>query len=258
MCALISFFLSRRSRFLPGRSFSCMNHFRRTVLEHTVNNHCIYHESATCFEHKKSIKRNLKQLWQETSSIKCDYLVAYKRRYLRGNVYYRRVQTGEIMCHSVLSTDLLRRLCTPMSIELCISEVESMKHIFKYAHKGSDRVGMEIMIAWGKERNSIYFQKPCSNWRDTALLVFAKYFFIGSGVKLIVTNVVHHSSTDRWKMLIESRLIANFKEEQQKAEPDTSRDESTKLMALFYANVRLPNDRHLTYSAFPKYSQWNK
>ena len=43
------------------------------------------------------------------------------------------------------SPDLLRKFCTHMNVELCISRVGSINSLFKYVCKGSDRVTVEIV-----------------------------------------------------------------------------------------------------------------
>ena len=42
-------------------------------------------------------------------------------------------------------SDLLRKFRTHMNVELCISGVGSIKYLFKYVCKGSDRATVEIV-----------------------------------------------------------------------------------------------------------------
>ena len=43
------------------------------------------------------------------------------------------------------SPDLLRKFRTHMNFELCISRVRSIKYLFNYVKKGSDRVTVEML-----------------------------------------------------------------------------------------------------------------
>ena len=51
------------------------------------------------------------------------------------------------------SPDFLRKFRTHMNVELRISRVGSIKYLFKYVFKGSDRVTVEIVGAPKNEQN---------------------------------------------------------------------------------------------------------
>ena len=130
-----------------------MPQLRGTDLKHMIHKPCNVHASALCLKEGKCSKRFPKPFRPETCSIHSDYYMTYKKRSREDSDEVEQVSAGKGPSSSKFrlddswavqySPDLLRKFRTHMNVELCISKLGSIKYLFKYFRKGSDRVAVE-------------------------------------------------------------------------------------------------------------------
>ncbi len=130
-------------------------HLRFAVIKHLIHRPCTEDGKARCLRDVKCSKLFPKSFRKETGSIEGDYYISYRRRSpsqdgetatIRGVFPGKRMQFIDIDNSWLVphSPELIRKFNCHMNAELCISKVGSIKYLFKYVCKGSDRVNVEV------------------------------------------------------------------------------------------------------------------
>ncbi len=246
-----------------------MPHIRCTVLKHMIHRPCDAHTSASCFRDGQCSKRFPKPFRSETGSVEGDYYVNYKRRSPKDGGEMEEVCVGKGVDASMLtldnscvvpySPDLLRKFRTHLNVEFCISKVGSIKYLFKYVCKGSDRVTVEVRTFQPDEAH------PGNPRQVPTIDEIQQYqharYISASEVAWILFSfpmVEHQPPVERLEVHIEGHHIIYFQECEHNKAVDTGKANSTKLMTWLQANESFSNARNIPYVDFPKYFRWNK
>ncbi len=129
----------------------------------------------------------------------------------------------------------------PSKVELCVSRVGGIKHLFKCICEDRDRVSMEIVEETGQnneiEQFKVARQMSASKaaWRILAFDIVDKDTPVRH---LEVHTEGHHTVLFREGEELSAAL----------------REPQTKLAKSFKANTKYPGDNHLRYDDFPRFS----
>ena len=140
-------------------------HLRELVLKHMVHDPCNANPQPRCMREGRCSKNFPKPFRSETASVEGDYYVSYMRRSPEnGGEWEGRIKKSKVTGTTKIildnswvvphSPDLLRKFRTHMIVEHSISRVGSIKYLFKYVCKGSDRVTVEI-VGGSKDEQSL-------------------------------------------------------------------------------------------------------
>ena len=141
-----------------------------------------------------------------------------------------------------------------MNVELCILNVGSIKCLFKYVRKGSDRAIVEIKAIQGKN-GSQKTSKKLPTVDEIHQYQYTRYFSASEGAWRLfsIPTVEHHPIMERSEAHLEGCQIVKFEEVQHEKAAEKGKEKSTKLIASFHANEQIPNARHILYFDFAKY-----
>lgn len=155
------------------------------------------------------------------------------------------------------SPDLMRRFRTHIYVKLFISIVGSIKYLFKYVCKGSDRVIMEMVGApkcncEGNTSEKVPTIDKIHGYRDARCI---SAFEAAWGCFL---RFEHEPTVERLEVHLGGHHIVYFQEGEHEKPKAAGSQKSTELLAWFSEDQKFPNARHIRYIGFPKYFRWDK
>ena len=228
-------------------------HLREFVVKHMIHAPCSNHPDSRCMREGQYSKTLPKPFRSVTASIEGVNYVSYRRlspeeggesevRTKKSNVSgicKVAIDNSKVVPYSL---DLLRKFCTQMNVELCISRVGSIKYLFKYVCKGSERVKVEIEGAPTDGKNESISKGVITidgirHYQD------ARYVSASEAPwRLISFPIVEHeSSVEQLEIHLKSDRTVYYKEGEHENAKTLGKEKSTRLTAYFAANQKFKN-----------------
>ncbi|XP_010677941.1 uncharacterized protein LOC104893524 [Beta vulgaris subsp. vulgaris] len=217
----------------------------KRVLKHMIHNPCgIHNRDSSCMK-QGSCKKGFPKSFNDATMQGNDSYPLYRRRQDRPPIPLRQ--------HSRINVDnrwvvpynpfLLQKYDCHINVEIC-SSIKCVKYLYKYIHKGSDRVSMEV-----KNGDEIA-QYVDARWICAPEAFWKIYKFPLTRMCPAIDRLQVHLPNMHQVRFEGNNLISDILED--------PRNSKTMLTQLFKMNETDPGARRYLYREFPEHYRWLK
>ncbi len=223
-------------------------YLQELVLKHMIHDPCNANPAARSMREGRSSQSFPKPFRSETASVEGDYYVSYRRWSTEEGVNSRFILKKSKVTGTVKMIldnswvvpylrELLPKFRTHMKVELCISRVGSIKYLFNYVCKGSDRLTVEIVGA-PKNKQNENTSEGVPTINEIRHYQDARYISASEVAWRLFSflMVEHEPSVERLEFHLEVHHIVYYKEGEHENAKTVGKKKSTKLIAYFFAN----------------------
>ena len=226
---------------------------RDRVLKHMIHRPCTEDAGAPCKIEGICSKRFPKEFRQETGCEEDSSYVLYKRRAPEygGETGLASISNKKAIVDNSWVVpycgDLLLLFDCHINFELCMSRVGSIKYLFKYVCKGSDRVTIEIC-------------RENRKYDEITTFLDARYVSASEACwRIFKFEIVQNNPhVERLEVHLQDHHTVYFAEGEEKNAVEQGGSLRTKLTAWFLSNIKFPNSNHIRYIDYPRYFTWVK